>query len=137
MEAIQKFMEAAKAFQDSELYKNLATAREENDSDTELQEMIQKFNLIRLNLNAQLEKEERDEEKVAEMNNEINSLYNIIMSNEKMLAYNKSKQEVEKFMEYVNEVLNVSLEGGDPFTAEMPQAHGCSDAGCASCSGCG
>lgn len=137
MDAILKFKEAAKAFQEDERYQKLAAARKDNDADTELQNMMGEFNLVRLDLNNELEKENRDEARTAELNGRINTLYNNIMGNANMIAYNEAKEGIEGFITYVNAILNAAIDGEDPLLVEEPQeAAGCPSDGCASCSGC-
>ena len=75
---------------------------------------------------AQLQREE---------NVKVNQLYNDIMANESMAAYNEAKAELESVMNYVNAIINTAVNGGDPMTVEEPQQGGCSGS-CASCSGC-
>ena len=136
MDAIMKFKEAAKELQNEEVYKAMVAAREANDTDESLQDLIGEFNLLRLDLNNEMSKDDRDEQKVAEMNKRINELYNEVMQNEKMLAYNQAKQDIENFIEYVNAILNAAIEGEDPMLVEEPSVGGCASGGCSSCSGC-
>ena len=133
--AIRKFKEAALAFQQEECYKKLDEARKTNDADTELQDMLGEFNLVRLDLNNEIGKEDRDDARVAQMNERINHLYNSIMTNPHMLAYNQAKEEVEEFIHYVNAILNAAIDGGDPLQVEQPVApEGCGGS-CGSCAG--
>lgn len=134
MDSILKFKEAATAFQKDERYLAFEKARKANDSDPTLQTAISEFNLTRADLNNEIGKGERDEEKVQKLNTRINELYNSIMSNETMLAYNKAKEDIEGFMNYVNAILNAAIDGGDPMLVDEPEA----DCGgsCDSCAGC-
>ena len=135
MDAIVKFKEAARELQQDDRYRNLVAARKANDEDEGLQSLIGEFNLARLDLNNEMEKPERNEEHVGELNGKINELYNAIMNHPNMLAYNKAKQDIESFIEYVNAILNAAIEGDDPMLV-TEQPAGCGDGGCASCSGC-
>ncbi|MDL2252794.1 YlbF family regulator [Ruminococcaceae bacterium OttesenSCG-928-I18] len=135
--AILKFKEAAVAFQQEENYKKLAAARKANDEDSELQKQLGDFNLVRLDLNNELHKEERDDKRVAELNERINNLYNDIMSNKNMVAYNQAKEEIEGFIQYVNAILNAAIDGEDPLQVGPPpvEEEGCGGS-CSSCAGC-
>ncbi len=135
--AINKFKEAAAAFQQEEIYQQLDAARKANDADAELQGMLGEFNLVRLDLNNEIGKDERDDVRVAELNGRINTLYNNIMGNANMLAYNQAKENVEEFINYVNAILNAAIDGNDPLLVEKPEAPegGCGGS-CSSCSGC-
>ena len=94
------------------------------------------FNLARIDLNSELSKSaDKDQDKVNELNVKVNQLYNDIMANESMAAYNEAKAELESVMNYVNAIINTAVNGGDPMTVEEPQQGGCSGS-CASCSGC-
>lgn len=135
MDSILKFKEAAKAFQEDERYLSFDKARRANDSDPVLQNMISEFNLVRADLNNEMGKEERDDDKVQKLNTRINELYNGIMGNEAMLAYNRAKEDIEGFMNYVNAIMNAAIDGSDPMLVDEPAA----DCGgsCDSCAGCG
>ena len=54
-----------KEIQASEEYKNLNAAKEANDNDAELQDLIGKFNLKRIEINTAMSAEKKDEEKLA------------------------------------------------------------------------
>ena len=71
---------------------------------------------------------------MAALNTKVNELYNQIMANESMAAYNEAKTEIEKAISYINAIVNTAVNGGDPMTVEEP-AGGCSGS-CSSCSGC-
>lgn len=139
MDAIQKFKEAAKGLQADDRYLALTAAREANDADEALQRLIGDFNTRRIELNNEIElpPDARDDAKVATLNEEVNRLYNDIMQNPCMLAYNEAKQGMERFMSYLNAILNAAIEGEDPFAVEEPDPEACDPSGCASCAGCG
>ena len=136
MDAINLFKQAAKALQEDERYKVLEAARQANDNDEALQEMIGEFNLVRLDLNNEMDKEERDEDKVSRLNTRINELYNGIMTRDTMLAYNDAKQNIKGLVSYINSIVAAAVDGDDPMLVTEP-VEGCGPDGCASCSGCG
>ena len=106
-----------------------------NDEDEALQELIGDFNLARIDLNSELSKTSgRDDEKVAALNDKVNRLYNDIMMNDSMQAYNDAKTDFDAVIQYVNAIINTAVNGGDPMTVEQPAA-GCGGS-CASCAGC-
>ncbi|MEG0877755.1 MAG: YlbF family regulator [Oscillospiraceae bacterium] len=134
-DAITLFKEAAAQLQKEVAYAALDAARKANDEDEALQQLIGDFNLARVDLNNEISKtEDKDQEKVSALNAKVNELYNSIMENEQMNAYNDAKAELETVMNYVNEILSTAVNGGDPLTVEEP--HSCCDGGCSSCSGC-
>lgn len=135
MDAITKFKEAAKEFQKDERYLRLAATKKANDEDAALQQLMTDFAGVRTTLSEEIAKTPRDEARVAALNTELNTMYNAIMANENMQAYNSAKEDIELFMQYVNAILNAALDGEDPMAVEEP-VHACPEDGCSSCSGC-
>ena len=125
--AIDLFKEAAAQLQREEEYLALMGTLKKNDEDEALQTLIGDFNLARIDLNSELSKssEEKNQERVASLNTKVTELYNAIMENESMKAYNEAKQEMESVINWVNAIINTAVNGGDPMTVEEPQA-GCS-----------
>ena len=91
MDAIDLFKKAAVALQTDERYLALAAARKANDENEALQDMIGEFNLARMDLSNEIAKDERDDGRVANLNEKVNDLYSRIMSSEGMVAYNAAK----------------------------------------------
>ena len=135
MTCIEMFKKAAVAMQTDERYIELDAARRANEADEELQNLIGEFNLARMDLNNEIGKNERDDARIAELNEKVNSLYGQIMGNEGMVAYNEAKRECENLVNYIDAIINTAMNGGDPMTVEAPAAGGCSGS-CSSCSGC-
>ena len=134
-DAITLFKEAAKQMQQEAEYLALEGTRKINDGDEALQQLIGEFNLSRIDLNSELSKSaDKDQDKINELNIKVNKLYNDIMANESMAAYNEAKAEFEAVVNYVNAIINTAANGGDPLTVEEPQ-QGCTGS-CSSCSGC-
>lgn len=124
-----------RAIQEDERYFALIEARKANDEDEELQDAIGAFNLNRLELNNEMNKvEDGDKEKMKQLNQVIHDLYNEIMSNEHMKAYNEAKQAADAMMNQLNQVLVAAINGEDLETLDFSE--GCSGS-CESCSGCG
>ena len=134
MDAIELFKKAAAAMQTDERYLALDAARRANDENKELQDMIGEFNLARMDLNNEITKDERDDERIAELNEKVNSLYGQIMGNEGMVAYNEAKRECENLVNYIDAIINTAMNGGDPMTVEEPSAS-CTGS-CSTCGGC-
>ena len=135
MDAIEMFKRAAVALQTDERYLALDAARRANDENQELQDMIGEFNLVRMDLNNEISKEERDEARVAELNTKVNTLYSQIMASEGMVAYNEAKTRAEAMISHIDAIINTAMNGGDPMLVEEPQG-GCSGS-CSTCGGCG
>ena len=95
MDCIDLFKRAAMALQTDSRYLALDQARKMNDSDEELQNMIGEFNLARMDLNNEIGKTERNDARIAELNEKVNALYGQIMNDEGKVAYNEAKRECE------------------------------------------
>lgn len=122
------------AIQQDERFLRYAKAKLANDRNSELQDLIGKFNMVRMNLDEVMSAEERDEAKVQELNEELRKVYMDIMSKESMAEYNASKTELDSMLNEVNSVIMQCVEGADPKTVE-PEVHSCSGS-CESCGGC-
>ena len=75
MDCIDLFKRAAMALQTDPRYVILDQARKANDKDEELQNLIGEFNLARMDLNNEIGKSERNDARIAELNEKVNSLY--------------------------------------------------------------
>jgi len=133
MDIITMARELGKAIQQDERYINLGIARTNNDNDEHLQEMIGEFNLKRVELNQEAARPDRNPEKVNALNETIRSMYQEIMENPNMVAFNEAKQEIDTLMNFINQILVLSVNGEDPDSIE--QQSGCTGS-CATCSGC-
>lgn len=131
MDVIELTRELGKAIQADERYIRFAKARLANDDDTDLQNAIGDFNIKRMELEKAVGEENKDEEKVKTLNEELRKLYGEIMSSKSMVEYNTAKALLDQMMNEVNTIIAKSLDGEDPATCEA-------DAGCTgSCSTCG
>ena len=65
---IKSVRELGKAIQADESFKEYIKAKEEADNDTTLQSAIGEFNLIKMQLAEEGQKEEKDEAKINELN---------------------------------------------------------------------
>lgn len=137
MTIIELTRQLGKAIQEDECFADYIQAKERNDADTELQNLIGEFNLIRQNLAMEQSKpaEEQNPEKMAELNEKMQSTYNTIMTNENMADYTMAKAAMDKIMGQVNTILSAALNGDDPMTCPA-EIHSCSGS-CGTCGGCG
>ena len=133
MDLIALARQMGHAIQDEKAYKDLRAAQTDADNDKELQDLIGEFNLKRMAINNEACKEERDEEKLKTLNEEMRSSYTKIMSNEKMIAYNDAKTAFDTVMQRVMAIITQSAEGEDPDTTDFSPSctHDCS-----TCGGC-
>ncbi len=133
MEIIDIAREMGKALQETPQYKAYIAAREANDNDENLQNMIQEFNLTKMQISAASQAEVRDSDKIADLSQKLQNLYNEIMMNENMDAYNEAKAGIEGIIHQVNFILEMAANGEDPMTC--PTESSCSGS-CSTCGGC-
>jgi len=127
--------EFAKKIQQDERVIELARAKEANDKDEALQNLIGQFNLLRIDMNREVGKPERDDSRLMELDRQLQEIYAQIMQNPNMEAFNKARQNIDTMMNTINQALTVAINGGDPDLVE--ESHGCG-CGCESCGGdCG
>ncbi|MBQ6848372.1 MAG: YlbF family regulator [Clostridia bacterium] len=133
MDVIKCVRELGKAIQQDERFIRYAKARLENDNDKDLQAAIGKFNIARMELDREMNADEKNEDKVKELNDELRRVYGEIMSAPAMVEYNTAKVELDGLMNEINTVIAKSLDGEDPETCETTAA--CSGS-CSTCGGC-
>ncbi len=133
MDLIALARQLGHAIQEEKAYKDLRAAQTAADNDKELQDLIGEFNLKRMAINNEACKEDRDEEKLRALNEEMRSSYTSIMSNENMIAYNDAKTALDTVMQRVMAIITQSADGEDPDTTDFSPSctHDCS-----TCGGC-
>lgn len=134
MDIIALTRQLGKAIQEDERYLELQVARQNSDADEELQNAIGEFNLKRMAINNEATKENRDEEKLQRLNNELRQVYAQIMQNPNMISYNHAKEGMDALLKRINAIITLSADGEDPETADLTE-ESCGGS-CASCAGC-
>ncbi|MDR2932649.1 MAG: YlbF family regulator [Oscillospiraceae bacterium] len=122
-----------KQLQADERYTRYIQAQEANNQDAALQEMIERFNLMRVELNTEVSKTEKDQERIKELDAEVKSVYRDIFANRNMIAFTEARGELETLIGFVNQIVTGSSNGEDPETIEYTASCGGS---CSSCAGC-
>lgn len=133
MDAIELFKKAAMAMQTDPRYLAMDEARRAADENKELQDLIGEFNLARMDLNNEMSKEERDEERMNELNQKVSGLYTQAMGHPAMIAFNEAKAKAEAMIAHIDAIINTAMNGGDPMSVEEPSS--CTGS-CSSCGGC-
>ena len=137
MTVIEAARTLGKALQADERYIAYTKAKEANDADEGLQELIGEFNLIRQNAALENGKDPVDTEKVKELNVKMQEAYEKVMSNENMALFTVAKQGMDTLMSEINTILTYSVEGMDPETCPTaPPSADCTGS-CSTCGGCG
>lgn len=132
MDIIEQTRKLGAAIQETEEYKHFMAAKEANDNDEVLQKQIGDFNLLKMQLDAEHEKEEKDEAKILELNEQIVALYNEIVSGEAMSEYNAAYEAYRALTDKISNILLMCENGEDPATCEPSSCTG----NCSSCGGC-
>lgn len=133
MDAIKAARELGKAIQQDERFIRYAKAKLKNDEDTALQNAIGEFNIVRMELDCQVSSEEKNDEKVKELNEKLREVYGKIMSSDAMVEYNTAKVELDSLVNEVNTIIAKSIDGEDPETCDTASA--CTGS-CDTCGGC-
>ncbi|MDE5565008.1 MAG: YlbF family regulator [Oscillospiraceae bacterium] len=134
MDIIEMARELGKAIQADERYIAHMLAKQANDDDEQLQNLIHAFNLKRMELQMEVGKPDKNEEKIQELNEVIKSTYQTIMDNPKMMTYNATKAGYDEMMSQVNMIITMSANGMNPDDIDVT-ASSCTG-NCSSCGGC-
>ena len=136
MDVIQATRELGKAIQNDERFKNYVEAKEANDKDQTLQQLIGEFNLKRENLQLEANKPEgtRDDAKVQRFNKELQGCYEKVMANPNMANFAVQKNALDNLLQQVQGIIGLCREGEDPDTCQYRVSSCTSD--CSTCGGC-
>ena len=134
MDLIEMARELGKELQKDERFSALQKAQMESDADGDLQQMIGEFNLKRMSITNEASKSDRDEEKLQRLNQELRDMYDTVMKNEHMDAFNKAKQDMDALLHQITTIIIRSAEGHEPDAIDV-DAESCAG-DCSSCGGC-
>ena len=134
MDIIEMTRELGKAIQADDRYIAYTLAKQANDDDEQLQNLINAFNLKRMQLQMEVGKADKDDEKIAELDEVIKSSYKSIMDNPKMKVYQAAKEGLDELLNQVNTIISMSANGMDPdkINLEIASCGG----NCSTCGGC-
>lgn len=136
MDIMKMTRDLGAAIQQDERYLKFTQAREANENDKELMDLIGEIQLIQMNFQQEAGKEDADEDKLKAYNENFEKLYAQFMSNEKMKAYEEARADIDALMNDVMQLLGLCVNGEDPYTCEIPKEHHDCGGECSSCSGC-
>ena len=134
MDIIEVTRELGRALQNDERYIAMVAARQASDEDQALQEAIGEFNLKRMAINNEAQKEDRNEETMKRLNEEFRAVYAKIMENEHMLRYNDPKNEFDALLQRITGLIGLCADGEVPEPCDYDPASCGGD--CSSCAGC-
>ncbi len=133
MDIIEMTRELGKALQNDDRYIAYMLAKQANDEDKALQEQIDSFEKMRYDLSMEMTKENKDTDKIKELDDNIKATYNKIMSNKNMIVFAAAQKSLEQLVGNIQEIITMSANGEDPATCEP--STGCTGS-CATCGGC-
>ena len=126
-EIIEKAKELGALLQSSEQVQKYTAAKAAFDQDEEAQKLVQEFNLHRMTLMTLSTGADADQDRIAEVEERVKSVYTKIMEKESMVAMQDAGKAVEELMGQVNGVLSFYVTGEEPQSC----THDCS-----TCGGC-
>ena len=130
---IAQTRELGKLIQQDARYKSYVAAREKNDNDPALQQMINEFNNLRSDLGNEMAKDDKDAEKLKQLDEDIKTLYGNIMGSELMKEFEAAKADMDSMLSQINNIITMCANGEDPDTCSATS--GCTGS-CESCAGC-
>ena len=117
-------------------YVNCLAAKERNEADEALQELMQQLELVRMQYKHEASKgDASDEAQMDGYERQFKAVYGEIMKNGNMQDYQMAASELDKLLKRVVGILQGCAQREDPATYE-PEAAGCGGS-CSSCAGCG
>ena len=103
MDVIKMARELGKLIQQDQRYDAYQSAKEKNDKDEELQRLIGDFNNKRLELNMEMSKTDKNDDRLKELDGVIKNLYGEIMVNPSMAEFNKAKNAMDLSLIHISE----------------------------------
>ena len=121
--------ELGEAIEASEEFKKYAEAKAKQETDSELQMLIGEYNLRRMQLMTELQKDaaEQNEEAMNGMRDQMNAAYNKVINHAVMQEFNTASEALQNLVNGVYQIINFHVTGEEP--------HSCGG-NCSSCSGC-
>ena len=135
MDIIEITRQLGAAIQQDERYLAFHEARKTNEADTDLNDLINKIQLIHMSFQHEAAKDDANEEKLAAYDKEFSEVYQTVMANENMQKYEAARHAVDDMMNEITAILSLCVQGEDPKTCQPQEEHHCSGE-CGSCGGC-
>lgn len=134
MDIIEMTRELGKALQQDERFIAYQLATQANDQDQELQNLISEFEGMRKELNYEITKDDKDTDRIKELDEGIKGHYKKIMQNPRMIVFTAAQKSLESLVTNINQIITMCANGEDPDTCEP--SSGCTGS-CSTCGGCG
>lgn len=127
--------ELGKEIQADPRFAALQAAAAANDADEALQQDMQEMQLLSLKYQQEAEKgEEMDKDRIEELQNDYQKLYEKIMEGENMKNYSLAAAEMEQMAQFISSMIGLFFDGQDPETCQIPAENCTHD--CSTCGGC-
>ena len=134
MDIIKMARELGKEIQKDPRYTAYNNAQAKADADADLQDLIGKFNLKKIDLQNEIQNPDKTQESLRAIDAVLKDLYAKIMENDNMVAYNVAKREMDNMLNFVQEIITAAANGEDPDTVEE-NTSSCTGS-CSTCGGC-
>ena len=134
MDIIQMTRELGKALQQDDRYIAYCLAKQANDADEKLQELIKNFSEKQAEISRELSEKGGDSDRIDTLNSELEECYRKIMSNKNMMVFNATKNAIDALVKNIGEIIVMCASGEDPDTCQP--STGCTGS-CSTCGGCG
>lgn len=134
MTIIEQARALGAALQADERYKRFDEAAKKYDTDPEIQGKIGEFNMLRQQLNEEMSKEEKDADKMTELDTQIRELYNEINALPVMQEVSQAQEALNELIQSINFIVTSAANGEDPMTCP-DHAPTCTGS-CGTCGGC-
>ncbi len=121
--------ELGKAIQQDERYLAMQKAIKANDQDIELNEQMTQIQYIQSAYQDEAAKKNPDNELLESYDKQFRAVYEKIMSNPNMQAYEKARTDIDELMTYLTGILALCVNGENPDTCN-PREHICNDECC-------
>ena len=124
---LEKATELGKLMKESKIVSDYNTAKAVFDADEEVNDLVGQFNLARMNLTNESQKQTPDSSRVEELQKQTQEIYEKIMGKPAMQALDSANLALEDMVKKVNQILQSSISG--------EAAAGCTH-DCSTCGGC-
>lgn len=92
-------------------------AKKAYENDTELQNALKEYEVQQQALQAEMVKDDKDMHTIEAINERINELYSLVVTNPSFLKLNNLQLEVNELMNEVNNTITCAITGEDPKSA--------------------
>ncbi|MBR3282926.1 MAG: YlbF family regulator [Ruminococcus sp.] len=133
MDIMEMTRELGRAIQNDDRYIAYNLAKQVNDEDKELNEDIDRFSGLRSELTKAMSAEDKNTDLIKQLDEDIKSTYQKIMSNKNMIVFQGAQKALEDLVTNINQIITMCANGEDPDTCQP--STGCTGS-CSTCGGC-